>query len=539
MHIDHGETVYQKYIKRIIDLIFSLCGIIILAPILILISVAILIDDFGPVLFVQKRVGKDKCYFKLHKFRSMKTSTPHDIPTHQLKNPEQYITRVGKFLRKYSLDELPQIYDILTSKMSIVGPRPALWNQKDLVVERDKYGANSVMPGLTGWAQINGRDELEILDKAKFDGEYVEKLKRSNLSGILIDIKCFCETIHNVLRHDGVIEGGTGVIHCKKNCNDKILNIDTQIGFGEPVKVDCTICKKVLITGADSYIGESFERYANKHYNTNFEIDTVDMIDNDWVKVDFSKYDAVFHVAGIAHVDYGSISEKAKSSYYEVNTNLAIKVAKKARNSGVKQFVFMSSMIIYGDSAPYGSEKIISAATPPKPSNFYGDSKWQADKGIRSLENDNFKVLVLRPPIIYGKGSKGNYPLLAKFAKKLPIFPAVKNQRSMLHIDNLCEFLCQVILVGKGGIFFPQNLEYVSTSDMVSKINNITKKRIVVTKLLKPVVWIGAKIPGEIGSLTNKAFGNFCYDKDISQYEGIHYQIVDFEESIIKTEGLF
>ena len=183
-------------------------GIIVLAFPTAIIALAIIIDDPGPVFFKQKRVGQKKngelTYFNLIKFRSMKMSTPHDMPTHMLSNPDQYITRVGKFLRKTSLDELPQIYQIFTQKMSIIGPRPALWNQYDLIEERDKYGANAVKPGLTGWAQINGRDELEIEEKAKLDGEYVEK------QSFLFDCKCFFGTIVSVLKREGVVEGGTG-----------------------------------------------------------------------------------------------------------------------------------------------------------------------------------------------------------------------------------------------------------------------------------------------------------------------------------------
>lgn len=199
--------MYSKFLKRVIDIVLSFCGLIVLLPVFALISLLIVIDDPGPVLFTQKRVGLNKTFFKLHKFRSMKMSTPHDMPTHLLENPDQYITNIGKFLRKSSLDELPQIWDIFVGNMSIIGPRPALWNQDDLVAERDKYGANDVRPGLTGWAQINGRDELEIPVKAKFDGEYVENIS------FAFDCKCFFGTIFSVLKHDGVVEGGTGELH--------------------------------------------------------------------------------------------------------------------------------------------------------------------------------------------------------------------------------------------------------------------------------------------------------------------------------------
>ena len=207
--------MYEKYVKRFIDISLSLVGLIVLSWLYFIIMIAIVIDDPGPVFFMQKRVGLNKKLFKLHKFRSMKMSTPHDTPTHLLENPDQYITRVGKILRKSSLDELPQIWDIFIGKMSIIGPRPALWNQDDLIAERDKYGANGVRPGLTGWAQINGRDELEIPVKAKLDGEYVQQLKHGGIKAFLFDCKCFIGTVFSVARGDGVVEGGTGTI-CKK-----------------------------------------------------------------------------------------------------------------------------------------------------------------------------------------------------------------------------------------------------------------------------------------------------------------------------------
>lgn len=204
------KTFYYKFVKRLLDIIISFGGLVILSPIYLAIIIAIKIDDPGSILFVQKRVGENKAYFKLHKFRSMKMSTPHDAPTHMLENPEQYITRVGGFLRKHSLDELPQIWDIFVGNMSIIGPRPALWNQDYLVFERDKYKANDIKPGLTGWAQINGRDELEIKDKARLDGEYVQNLS------FAFDIKCFFGSIFSVMKSDGVVEGGTGDFNIEK-----------------------------------------------------------------------------------------------------------------------------------------------------------------------------------------------------------------------------------------------------------------------------------------------------------------------------------
>lgn len=199
--------MYKHFFKRVIDILLSGIGIVVLIPIWVILFIAIKIDSKGPIFFKQKRVGIHKKTFSILKFRTMKIDTPHDVPTHMLENPEQWITKVGKFLRKTSLDELPQIFNIFVGQMSIIGPRPALWNQDDLIVERDKYGANDVKPGLTGWAQINGRDELEIPVKAALDGEYVEK------QSFLFDCKCFFGTIKSVLKHDGVVEGGTGEIH--------------------------------------------------------------------------------------------------------------------------------------------------------------------------------------------------------------------------------------------------------------------------------------------------------------------------------------
>lgn len=206
----HKAGVYEKVVKRILDIILSFGGLVVLSPVFLWLCIWIKIDDPGPVLFTQKRVGKDKQYFKLHKFRSMKMSTPHDKPTHMLDNPEQYITKSGKFIRAHSLDELPQIWDIFIGNMSVIGPRPALWNQDWLTACRDEYGANDIKPGLTGWAQINGRDELEIPVKAKLDGEYTKKLSLG------MDIKCFLGSLHVFGKDDSVVEGGTGEMKKKE-----------------------------------------------------------------------------------------------------------------------------------------------------------------------------------------------------------------------------------------------------------------------------------------------------------------------------------
>lgn len=217
--------MYKHIIKRLIDIVLSSIAIVVLAIPMLIIALAIKIDDPGPVLFKQKRVGKKKngeiTYFMIWKFRSMKMSTPHDIPTHLLKNPEQYITRIGCFIRKTSIDELPQIYQVFLGKLSCIGPRPALWSQEDLIAERDKYGANDITSGITGWAQINGRDELEIDVKARLDGEYANELNKGMFRGFAMDVKCFFGTVISVLKFDGVVEGGTGEIKRKEGQQEK------------------------------------------------------------------------------------------------------------------------------------------------------------------------------------------------------------------------------------------------------------------------------------------------------------------------------
>lgn len=202
--------MYRGFIKRLIDFVLALCGLIVLSPVFIILCIWIKLDSRGPILFKQKRVGINKTYFNIYKFRTMYIDTPKDMPTHMLSNPDQFITKAGKFLRKTSLDELPQIINIIKGEMAIIGPRPALWNQDDLIAERDKYHANDVRPGLTGWAQINGRDELEIDVKARLDGEYVKRIS------FLFDVKCFFGTITSVLKSDGVVEGGTGSMNGDK-----------------------------------------------------------------------------------------------------------------------------------------------------------------------------------------------------------------------------------------------------------------------------------------------------------------------------------
>lgn len=285
--------------------------------------------------------------------------------------------------------------------------------------------------------------------------------------------------------------------------------------------------KKVLITGANSYIGMSFENYAKKHFSEMLEIDTIDMVDKSWRDKSFSGYDVVFHVAGIAHSDMGKIKPETEKLYYSVNTELAIETAKKAKADGVGQFIFMSSAIVYGDSAPIGKTKMITRDTPVSPKNCYGDSKVQAEKGIVPLGDDNFKVVILRPPMIYGKNCKGNYNTLVKIANKMPLFPYVKNQRSMLYVENLAQFICLMIKNEESGLFFPQNAEYSNTSELIREIAKTKGKKV---RLIKGFGWL-VKFMGLFTGLINKAFGNLTYDKSISEYKE-DYQQYSLEESI-------
>lgn len=289
--------------------------------------------------------------------------------------------------------------------------------------------------------------------------------------------------------------------------------------------------KKILITGANSYIGMSVEQYLAQ-WPEKYQVETVDMIDGTWRERDFSQYDCVYHVAGIAHSDNGPISPEKEKLYRSVNTDLTVETARKAKEDGVKQFVFMSSAIVYGESASYGKAKVITKDTPTSPANCYGDSKLQAENGIRPLEDDSFKVVILRPPMIYGKNSKGNYPTLSKLARKMPIFPKVKNCRSMLYIGNLCEFVRLMIENEESGTFWPQNREYSNTSTLVQMIAKAHGKKI----LLTPIFNWTLPVMGCVTGLVNKAFGSLSYAQELSEYKE-DYRIVSLEESIERTEG--
>lgn len=298
--------------------------------------------------------------------------------------------------------------------------------------------------------------------------------------------------------------------------------------------------KRILITGAGSYIGTSVERYLQEWNAENgrelYRIDTLSLREESWVNYDFSCYDTIFHVVGKAHADIEAVSEETKKEYYRVNCELAVQTACKAKKQKVKQFIYISSIIVYGDSAFIGKRKHITKETKPAPANFYGDSKWQAEKKLRPLASDDFQVAILRPPMIYGKQSKGNYAVLAKLAERTKIFPKIENQRSMLYIENLAEFVRQLIESGKGGLFFPQNKEYTTTSQMVQMIAKEKEKKVILCKVLNPFVYLAARIPGKIGGMARKAFGSLTIEQTLSCAEIKDYQRYSLEESIYRTE---
>ncbi|WP_342479458.1 NAD-dependent epimerase/dehydratase family protein [Paenibacillus sp. FSL F4-0097] len=282
--------------------------------------------------------------------------------------------------------------------------------------------------------------------------------------------------------------------------------------------------RKILITGKGSYVGTNFIKWLEQSPEQ-YEVVELSVRGTEWKEHDFSIYDVVLHVAGIAHV---STDPSMEQQYYKVNRDLAIEVAEKAKKEHVKQFVFTSSIIVYGDSS---SEKVIDRNTVPKPSNFYGNSKLQAEEGIKLLESNSFRVVILRPPMVYGRHSKGNFVRLSRLARELPVFPDYDNKRSMIYIKNLCEFVKLVIDNYESGLFFPQNSEYVKTSEMVSCIAEAHNKRIRLTKVFNPIIKMMITKVG----IVNKVFGNLYYEQNISEYK-VNYRVLSLRESITVTE---
>ena len=318
--------------------------------------------------------------------------------------------------------------------------------------------------------------------------------------------------------------------------------------------------KRILITGLHSYVGNTVEAYLEQYNQSAGEIlyqtDKISLRDGNWRNNSWEGYDCVLHVAGLAHADVSKLSEEEQKRYYEINADLTGEAATKAAADGVGQFIYCSSVIIYGESAGVGKEKVIGKDTEPEPANFYGDSKLKGEQAALAAANSGsdrtpqgtaggfdakrsdagqMQVAILRLPMIYGKGSKGNFPVLVKLAEKMPVFPSVKNQRSMLYIENLAEFIRQLVELGKGGVFYPQNAEYVTTTDVVKMVAKARNKRIATWGILNPFVKLASVMPGRIGKLANKAFGSLTIDQTLSFNEISGYQVCNFEESIKRS----
>lgn len=273
--------------------------------------------------------------------------------------------------------------------------------------------------------------------------------------------------------------------------------------------------KKILITGAESYIGSSVEKWLNQQqFAGMYQVDTVDMRGHGWREKNFSGYDTVLHVAGIAHADIGKVTEEQKKLYYGVNCDLAVETAEKSKKEGVKQFIYMSSMIVYGEGTSIRKKRVITKETKPSPSSVYGDSKWKAEQSLMPFSDGNFHVAVLRPPMVYGEGCKGNYQMLKKIALNVLVFPDFPNERSMCSIRNLCEFIRKLVDSGRGGVYVPQNREYVRTAEMIRQIANKHGKRVYLIKEFNWVVVFLSYIPGRTKALINKAFGSLVYERD-------------------------
>lgn len=291
--------------------------------------------------------------------------------------------------------------------------------------------------------------------------------------------------------------------------------------------------KKVLVTGLNSYIGNSFEQWIKEQNEKNpdeeIQVTKCTLRGADWMKENWSGYDAILHVAGLAHVDVSSVSEESKQKYCKVNRDLAIDTAKKAKEDGVKQFINLSSIIVYGASAPIGKEKVITAETRPEPASFYGESKLQAEEGIFPLRSENFKIANIRTPMVYGKGAKGNFPKLEELAKKTPIFPDVENRRSMIYIKNLCELIRQIVLTEADGMFYPQNKEQVTTSELVALIADTNGKKVKLVKGFEGCLSLLAKMNPKV----DKVFGNLAYESELSEMPTMkEYRVYTLQQSL-------
>lgn len=293
--------------------------------------------------------------------------------------------------------------------------------------------------------------------------------------------------------------------------------------------------KRILITGDSGYIGTAVKAWLERT-PAYYRADTLSVRKENWRSLNFEGFDCIFHAAGMAHADVEQIGEKKRKEYYDINTKLTETLARKAKEAGVRQFIFMSSMLVYGNGGRVGERKYIDKSSKPLPDSVYGDSKWQAENKLLQMDSADFRVVILRTPMVYGKNSKGNYRYLSEIAKRVLLFPEIQNERSMIYIDNLCEFVKLIIDSEEKGIFYPQNLEYTKTSEMVKMIAEASGKKVFTLRLLAPFVRLMSRFPGRAGRLINKAFGNYTYSKELSSYEWGIYQIKSLQQSIEEIE---
>ena len=492
------QGIYDTYVKRMIDIVLSFGGLIVLSPVFAITALAIVIEDPGPVLFSQKRIGKNKQFFKLHKFRSMKVCTPRDVPTHMLENPEQYITKVGKFIRAHSLDELPQIWDIFVGNMSVIGPRPALWNQDVLVAERDKYGANDVKPGLTGWAQINGRDELEIPVKAKLDGEYVEK------ESFLFDMKCFFGTVGKVAKDDSVVEGGTGEMKCQERREE---NADFSQELGNENKVSVI----VATYHRKDDLKRALYSLSNQTYK-NIEVVIID--DND----DLEWNQLVKKIIEEFRVECVSIDVR----YIENHPNQG---SARSRNIGID--ICKGDYITFlDDDDLYEEKKVENQLRDMLKSNadysitdlyLYNEKNNLIDKRIRSYIKSSKKEDLMKYHLLYHMTGTDTLMFKAEYLRGIGGFST---------IDVGDEFYLMEKAILAGGKIAYSPCCYVKAYIHSGEEGGLSSGR--------------SKIEGENALYENKkANFNYLNKREIKYVKARHYAVIAFAEMRMNKYGLF
>lgn len=485
---EYHPGFYEKHVKRLIDIVLSFAGLVVLSPVFAAITIAIKIEDPGPVLFVQKRVGQNKQYFKLHKFRSMKVSTPHDVPTHMLENPEQYITKVGAFIRRHSLDELPQIWDIFVGNLSTIGPRPGLWNQDLLTAERDKYGANDVKPGLTGWAQINGRDELEILEKAKLDGEYIRKLSLG------MDIKCFLGSLHVIGKDESVVEGGSG----------KVKKYKYKFAIPEEILVSVVIAtyrrEDALRNALQSLTTQSYKNFevvlVDDNSNLNWNARVLEIVN------DFSKRLNINYITNERNIGSAATRnrgiEAAKGDYITFLDDDDIYLPEKIEMQ-------LKDMISSG--ADYGITDLY----------LYSEKGDLIDKRIRSYIKATKRNDLMRYHLLYHMTGTDTFMFRTEYLRQIGGFP---------DIDVGDEFYLMAESILGGGKFIYSDHCYIKAYVHLGESNGLSSGE--------------SKINGEnMLFQEKKKYFDYLSKKDRKYVEMRHYAVIAFAEMRRKNKYAF